>query len=189
MDSQQFVNVSEPNYYRAAKTNVNPAFIEKQIGNNQPKYALNARFPGYAPMASDGNVFTDYRPKCENNIPYGQQFASQQWFQHNAENIIKISRERQAKAIGANFMHADTVPPPVAIVKCGVDKCAYYPGPVKGSSSSTPTGIERDDKAPPLFGTFDFAYKPVPPSPKQLLNRKNEGGRNSPRGTSSLIKA
>ena len=186
MDSQQFVNVSEPNYYRAAKINVNQVFIEKQIG--KPTYALNTRFPGYAPMAEDANIFTDYRPNCANNIPSGQQFASQQWFQHNAENIIKISRERQAKSIGANFLHADTVPPPVAIVKCGIDKCAYYPGP-SPSPNSVPTGIERDDKAPPLFGTFDFAYKPAPPSPKQLLNRKNEGGRNSPRGTSSLIKA
>lgn len=174
-DAAMFILPSQPNYYSKSQNNV---ATEKYF--TQPTYSRNARYPGYAAITQDGSIFTDYRPKCEKNIPTGQQYATRQWFQHNAENIIKLSRERQAKATGAAFASADTVPPPVALVKCDTGKCAYYPS--NNPSSQTPTGIERADKAPPLFGTFDFAYKAWAQDPVQGVTRHFEGGRNSLRG-------
>ena len=174
-DAAMFILRSHPNYYSKSQNNV---ATEKQF--TQPASSLNARYPGYAAITQDANIFTDYRSKCEKNIPTGQQFATRQWFQHNAESIIKLSRERQAKATGAAFASADTVPPPVAVVKCDTAKCEYYPS--NNLSSQTPTGIERADKAPPLFGTFDFAYKPSAPNSVQGVTTHFEGGRNSLRG-------
>ena len=175
-DAEMFILPTQPNYYSETQNNISP---EKHL--TQPSRALNSRYHSYAAIAADANIFTDYRPKCEKNIPTGQQYATRQWFQHNAENIIKLSRERQAKATGATFASADTVPPPVAIVKCDTAKCEYYPS--NNTSTQTPTGIERGDKAPPLFGTFDFAYKSWAEKPEQLVTTRFEGGRNTPRGS------
>jgi len=182
MDAQDFRLPTNPNLFPSY--NVSPKQVESQL--TQPAESLNARYPGYAAMASDGNVFTDYRPQCTKNIPVGQQFATRQWLQHNAEQLIQVSRDRQAKAVGAAFLNASTIPPPVAYVKCQTDKCAYYPG--QNSSDQIPTGIEREDKAPELFGTFAFAYRSTPPKPKQLTTTRYEGGRNSPRGALGPIK-
>jgi hypothetical protein len=180
-NAAMFIQPTQPNYYNKTQNSVAP---EKQF--TQAKYSRDARYPEYAAITADGSIFTDYRPKCEKNIPAGQQYATRQWFQHNAENIIKLSRERQAKATGASFASADTVPPHVAVVKCDTTKCEYYPS--YSTSSQIPTGIERADKAPPLFGTFDFAYKSWASAPKQLTTSRFEGGRNTPRGSRDPIK-
>lgn len=177
MDSQQFLLPTNPNLYSSSEKNVNKA-VEKQVAKRST--AANPRYPGYAAIAEDGNIFTDYRPKCEKNIPTGQQYATRQWFQHNAENIINYSREKQAREVGGGFYHAETVPSSVAVVKCDAASCSFYPG--KGSQG-IPTGIERADVAPELFGTFNTGLKMYPPSPKHPQTNRYEGGRNTPRGS------
>lgn len=179
MDAQLFRLPTEPQYYKGGS--LNQGEVENQI--SKPAQSLNARYPGSVAIAADGNVFTDYRPKCTKNVPTGQQYATRQWLQHNAEDIIKVSRERQAKATGASYMNASTVPPPVAIAKCDIDKCGYYPSNAN-SSVQIPTGIERGDIAPPLFGTFEFGYQYPTANVTAGITRLYEGGRNTPRGSS-----
>jgi len=174
MDSQQFQRVSSPNLYPVVKPN--NRFVESQIF--QQAHALNSRYSGSVAIAEDANVFTDYRPKCTKNIPSGQQYASRQWLQHNAENMIKLSRERQAKSVGAGYMHAATVTQGIASVKCDVNKCAYYPG----GDHQNSVGIDRMDAAPDLFGTFSFNMQMPAQNPKNTITTRYEGGRNSVRG-------
>lgn len=174
MDSQQFQRVSSPNLYPSVRPN--NRLVESQVF--QQSHALNSRYSGSAAIASDAKIFTDYRPQCIKNIPTGQQYASRQWLQHNAETMIKLSRERQAKSVGAGYKHADTVPSPIAEVKCDVNKCAYYPGGQRNNS----IGIERMDAAPDLFGTFSFSMQMPAQTPTNMTTTKYEGGRNSIRG-------
>ena len=184
MDAQQFRLKTAPNYYRTSEKNVNPSRVEQQL--TQPSQSLNSRYPGSAPIAQDANVFTDYSPRCAKNIPVGEQYATRQWLQHNAEDIIKISRERQAKATGASYMNAATTPPPVAIIKCDKAKCDYFPGSSMASwinKNNIPTGIDRADQAPPLFGTFEFNMRYPPSEPNKTITHRFEGGRNTPRGS------
>lgn len=189
MDSQAFRLKTSPNFYAAAaQPSVNTAAVEAQ--STRPAYALNARYPGYAARAEDGNVFTEYRPKCTRNVPVGQQFATRQWFQHNAENIIKMSRDRQGAAVGAEYENASTIPPSIAIVRCDTKECGYYPAESTtfGGPEFIPTGVERADKAPELFGTFEFKSRAAPPKPVDLTTKRYEGGRNTPRGSLGPIK-
>jgi len=178
MDSQQFRTITAPNYYAGA-TSRNVSKVETQIAS--PSVGLNSRYPGYAAITQDANIFTDYRPKCEKNIPYGQQFATRQWLQHNAENIIITSRERQARATGANYMNASTVPPVVAKVQCDIKSCSYYPATNLMTGNKIPTGVSRVDEAPPLFGTFEFREGKLFDRTPPTMTTRYEGGRNTPR--------
>ena len=182
MDSQQFKLPTTPRVDSGRSANVNAT-----INRSLPHYIsenrdLNPRFPGQAPQAEDANLFTDYRPKCEKNVPAGEQFATRQWLQHNAERIIQLSRDRQATQVGAQYLHANTIPPAVAYVKCDTGSCAYYPGQnPKMYVGFPPTGVERTDKAPPLFGTYEFKLRTGAQTPK-TTTQHYEGGRNSRRG-------
>jgi hypothetical protein len=179
MNAQQFRIPTSPNPFPSY--NVSPKQVESQLA--QPAEQLNARYPGYAPRTSDGTLFTDYSPQCTKNTPVGQQYATRQWLQHNAEQFIQVSRDRQVKALGASFQNAATVPPPVAYVKCTTDTCEYYPGARTTTTGPIPTGIERTESAPPLFGTFEYAYRTPAPKPAHRTTTHYEGGRNTPRGT------
>ena len=179
MDAQQFRTITAPNYYEAS-TSRNISKVETQI--SKPTVGENSRYPGYAAITEDANIFTDYRPKCEKNIPYGQQYATRQWLQHNAENIIITSRERQARATGANYMHASTIPPSVANVQCDTASCSYYPATNLMNGGKIPTGVTRADKAPPLFGTFEFREGQLFNKSPPTITKHYEGGRNTPRG-------
>ncbi len=72
--------------------NVAPAMYEPAPDN---------RYPAYAALMSDGRLVTDYRSKCEKNVPVGKQFATHQFLVHNAESLIAESRRRQALWNGA----------------------------------------------------------------------------------------
>jgi hypothetical protein len=132
------------------------------------------RFPGWAAPMEDARLVTDYRAHCEKNLPTGTQFASRKWMQANAEQIISLSRKRQAELTAYD---SSTEMPPASYVRCDVADCGYTPNAEQG------VGVERKDMAAPLFGTFSPSYPSWsrPAAPK--LTSVYEGGRNTPRGS------
>lgn len=181
MDSKLFVLPTQPDYYtyrentRAGKAAAyTGAFPEGQyyIGP-----APDARFPGWAAPLEDGRLVTDYRPHCNRNIPAGKQFATHQWIQRNADEIIALSRQRQSEMAGADRGFDNTVvPPPENIVTCDTFACGFQRTMIRDG-----IGTERREPVPNLFGTFNTDVRQVtqrlPP-----ITREFEGGRNSLRG-------
>lgn len=142
--------------------------------------APDNRYPAYAALMSDGRLVTDYRSKCERNVPVGKQFATHQFLQHNAEALIAESRKRQAVWNGAVFGMAATEPRPTLVQSCDADRCTIQP-----TGDFFGVGIERaSEPVPELFGTFQ-----VEPTGKEIAKDKRrvgvttkfEGGRNTPR--------
>ncbi len=141
--------------------------------------APDNRYPAYAALMSDGRLVTDYRSKCEKNVPVGKQFATHQFLVHNAETMIAESRRRQALWNGAVFGMAATEPRPAVIQNCDADRCTIEP-----TGDFFGLGIERAEPVPELFGTFT-----VDPTSKETAKDKRrvavttryEGGRNTPR--------
>jgi len=179
MDSNFFIVPTNPNFYPRVSLNdaqsaANKSIVSKRFTSATP----DSRFPGWAAPMEDGRLITDYRPHCEQNIPAGKQFASKSWVQQNTDSIIQLSRRRQAMQNGAIYSFDSTVvPPPEAIVQCEPTECNAMPTGLKGG-----IGVERSyDKAPELFGTFDFV-KQAAPRGKTMLTQHFEGGRNSRRG-------
>ena len=179
MDSTFFRIPTQPNYYfgitsyEAKETAYKTAVSQR---NTFP--TSDSRFPGYnAPMA-DGRVATDYRPHCNENVPAGLQFPVKEWMTKNADKIMRLSRDRQARMAGAQYGDAPSVvPPPESIVTCDKVDCAYFP-----TDSRNGIGTERVyDKAPDLFGTFSLTRQ-IAPRPNVALNKTFENGRNTPRG-------
>ncbi len=143
--------------------------------NTDPTF--DSRFAGYAAPMEDGRLVTDYRSKCELNIPTGSQYASRRFMQRNAESIITQSRNRQAEKTGAGLaFDSRTDVPAMATVKCTPDECGYRLNQPKG------VGVERQEGVPQLFGTFATSrpsyFEPAQPP----LTQVDEGGRNSTRG-------
>ena len=122
-------------------------------------------------------MITDYRPHCNRNVPAGSQYAVKEWMTKNTVSIINVSRTRQATAAGALYGFDRTVvPPPIGLVQCTPTDCGYASGSLYG------IGIERQDKAPEIFGTFEFNGRSVAPAPKTAVTSSFEAGRNTPRG-------
>ena len=143
--------------------------------------APDNRYPAYAALMSDGRLVTDYRPKCEKNVPVGKQFATHQFMINNAETLIEESRKRQALWNGAVFGLSATQPEPAVVQRCTADDCSFR---VTGDKFGI--GLERQSEGVPvLFGTFE-----VDPTVAELTRDKRnvglttrfEGGRNSMRG-------
>lgn len=151
-------------------TNVAPLMFEPAPDN---------RYPAYAALMSDGRLVTDYRSKCERNVPVGKQFATHQFMVHNADTLIAESRRRQALWNGAVFGMAATEPRPAVIQTCDADRCTIEP-----TGDFFGVGIERAEPVPELFGTFQ-----VEPTSKEnakdtrrvTITTRYEGGRNTPR--------
>lgn len=148
--------------------------------------APDSRYPAYAALMSDARLVTDYRSKCEKNVPVGKQFATHQFMVHNAESLIEESRKRQAIWNGAVFGLAATQPPPAIVQHCDVDKCS-----IEGNGDIFGLGIERaSEPLPKMFGTFETApttallAKDVR---RVALTTRYEGGRNSIRGSTGPI--
>lgn len=179
MDSKFFIVPTNPNFYPHVSYADAQAVAKKSIVS--PRFTAttpDSRFPGWAAPMEDGRLVTDYRPRCEQNIPAGKQFASKSWVQQNTDSIIHLSRKRQAMQNGAIYSFDSTVvPPPEAIVQCKPTECNAMSTGFKGG-----IGVERVyDKSPELFGTFDFV-KQAAPKGKIMLTQRFEGGRNSARG-------
>ena len=137
----------------------------------------DSRFPGYAAPMDDGRLVTDYRSRCEVNIPTGEQFAARGFMQRNADAIIMQSRRRYAERTGAGRVFDSRTDVPAQLtVHCTETECGYRPNVPKG------VGVERRETTPLLFGTFAMSRPSwsVPAQPP--LTQNQEGGRNSTRG-------
>lgn len=181
MDSKLFVLPTEPDYYTyRQKPGVGKEAAFADVFPEGQYYvgpAPDARFPGWAAPLEDSRLVTDWRPHCNRNIPAGKQFATHQWMQRNADDIINLSRKRQSQAAGANRGFDNTIVPPAEnIVQCDPYQCGYYQTQEKNG-----IGTERREPVPDLFGTFNTdvtqVTQPLPP-----ITRDFEGGRNSLRG-------
>lgn len=143
--------------------------------------APDSRYPAYAALMSDARLVTDYRSKCEKNVPVGQQFATHQFMVHNANALIEESRKRQAIWNGALFGLAATQPPPATVQRCDADGCRF-----EGNRDIFGLGIERaSEPLPALFGTFETdpgMTERAKDVRRVALTTRYEGGRNSMRG-------
>ncbi len=142
--------------------------------------APDNRYPAYAALMSDGRLVTDYRSKCERNVPVGKQFATHQFMVHNADTLIAESRRRQALWNGAVFGMAATEPKPAVIQSCDADRCT-----IKPTGDFFGFGIERAaEPVPDLFGTFQVeptAKESAKDARRVATTTRYEGGRNTPR--------
>ena len=136
----------------------------------------DSRYPDYAAPMEDGRLVTDYRPNCSTRAPYGHQNATKTWLVENAEEVVRVARQRQAEYTGAVYGAPFRGPPPASVQECSVYGCSYREGKAGG------LGVERANSvAPPLPGTFDprpFYRSLQAPTQHTGLNRRNEGGRN-----------
>ena len=108
----------------------------------------------------------------------GEQFATKNWTVHNADDIIRISRSRQVQTTGHSLGTAKTEVAPAIIQRCGTTGCEFI-----GSGMVMGLGIEREDIAPQLFGTFTVNPTATTSAAnvKHIdLNTTVEYGRNTP---------
>jgi hypothetical protein len=99
--------------------------------------------------------------------------------QRNADEIIAVSRQRQAEIAGADRGFDNTVVAPAEnVVVCDTFACGF-----QQTMAHNGIGTERREPVPDLFGTFNTDVREVtqrlPP-----ITREFEGGRNSLRGRS-----
>lgn len=177
MDRLGFRTIAQPDLVRQPPRHLVEKETRREIDATKTTPAPDSRFRAYAAPLSDGRLVTDYRDKCTTRAPPGQNFAVKQWTIHNANEIARISRFRQVQNTGQALGTAQTELPPAVTQRCDVNGCR-----IEATAYPDGIGIERLDKAPPLFGTFSF-----PPTPGTLaknrnftsLNRYNEYGRNT----------
>jgi hypothetical protein len=180
MDSRFFRLTTNPNYYSNEPSNNDRRKQALRYTNTHDTAPTqDSRFPGWAGPMADGRLVTDYRPHCSTNIPSNKQFGTKEWLQKNTDDIIAVSRERQAKAAGASYGFDTTVvPPPAQIVQCKATECSFMTTGLKNG-----IGTERPyDKAPELFGSFTVPRQRNPNPPNISITTNAEGGINSPRG-------
>jgi hypothetical protein len=178
MDSKLFRLPTKPNFYAAIAT-ASPFDPDARRKLSQVP-TPDSRYPGWAGPMSDGRVVTDYQNHCSRNIPTGSQFATKEWMTKNAEELMRISRQRQARQAGAIYSFDSTVvPPPAMTVRCATYDCFRDDTGAPGG-----IGMEREGAAAPeLFGTWDAREAGAAPAvPLISGTRKYEGGRNTPRG-------
>ena len=177
MDLNGFREAQSPWFFSQPPTYlVETRTTQSQPITRQTSPAEDNRYPGWAGQMSDGRLLTDYRSQCQLNIPTGMQFASRQFMQRNAVEIINTSRNRLVAATGASTAaRASTEMPPASYVSCDPFTCHR----IKASPHGT--GVERKEGCPELFGTFAeptiFGFTHTPP-----ITTKFEGGRNTIRG-------
>ena len=140
--------------------------------------APDNRYKAYAAIMEDANYITDYRQSCVTRAPPGSQYAVKQWTIHNSDEIMNISRKRQAEQTGHVLGSADTQLGPAQLQSCTTNSCSII-------KSNVPRGIgiERLDKSPTLFGTFQFTPTRdiVQNNTRSIeLNSEINGGRNTP---------
>lgn len=164
--------ITLPNYYANQSRPVLPRAEASRAGPD-------ARYGGVAGLMEDGRGVTDYRSKCEANVPAGSQFATKRWMQANAGKIMEASIVSQMQQNGAFLgVRMDLEPRAAQEVRCDPYGCRTVGG------SETGIGMERLEGCPPLFGTFEPAVGSGGPQllRGRLLTRVQEGGRNSIRG-------
>jgi hypothetical protein len=158
-----------------------------QINTQAQKKTLptqDNRYPGWAAQMNDGRLITDYRSKCEANIPAGYQYATRLFMQRNADAIMSQSRKRQAQNTGAGLSYdPSTEMPADEFVKCDSAQCTMR---LSGGTYDG-VGITRVPEAvPELFGTFSEKSASMFTARKPSLTTVEEGGRNTVRGHQEL---
>ena len=176
MDSQHFRNPTYPDFRPITRADFKAVTGDTYV---QTGPIPDNRYPNYASVMEDARIVTDYRPRCAANVVAPDQGNSlRSWFQHNADGIIQVSRKRQGDTIGAQYARASTVPEPRQVQICSAFECK-----MSRNSNKTAIGLERQDQAPALFGTFnDISEQLNLPIEREYLTHSFEGGRNTPRG-------
>jgi hypothetical protein len=172
MDANLFRLPTSPNFY-ASNESASHTVQRRSTGAPAP----DARFPGWAAPIADGRLVTDYRSRCETNIPSKAQEKTRIWIQRNAEDIIRISRERVAAATGMNYgIDTSIVPGATSYVQCTAAGCEYSGGVSDG------IGVTRKEDVPYLFGTHEPTGYERQFTHIQQTTKQQEGGRNTRRG-------
>ena len=162
----------QPSWYKVRKE------TEREIEATKTVNAPDSRYSAYAAPLEDGRLVTDYRQSCVTRASPGEQFATKNWTVHNADDIIRISRSRQVQTTGHSLGTAKTEVAPAIIQRCGTTGCEFI-----GSGMVMGLGIEREDIAPQLFGTFTVNPTATTSAAnvKHIdLNTTVEYGRNTP---------
>jgi hypothetical protein len=164
--------VQQPTRYRVKQE------TQREIDATKTCTAPDNRFRGYAAMLEDGRLLTDYRQSCVTRAPPGEQFAVKNWMVHNTDEILRITRDRQVQNTGHALGTAETEVPGAFFQQCTPYGCEFYPSGATGG-----IGLERSERTPDLFGTFDF--KPNMNTRRRnqeftSLNNVVEYGRNTP---------
>jgi len=177
MDARLFRLPTKPNFFAAVST-ADPFDIDSRQKHTSVA-TPDSRFPGWAAPMEDGRLVTSYKNHCSQNIPTGSQFATKEWMTHNADELMKVARDRAARQNGAIYGLDETVvPPPASLVTCTRSDCSRDPTNKEGS-----IGTERaPQELPNLFGTWDPRITTVSPKPNVAGTSAYEGGRNTPRG-------
>jgi len=180
MDSQRFVKPGYPDLRKPIRID-NLQNAQKRIETIDKRTGPvdDNRYPGYASVMHDARLVTDYKSKCESNVVSpsdGNPFR--QWLQHHGDAIIQVSRHRQAEQNGAYYYNAKTQIPPKQIQKCDEFECLFTQTGIKGG-----LGLNREEDAPALFGTF-APLSQDQPMKRTPLTEVFEGGRNTPHGRS-----
>lgn len=184
MDSKGFRLAQSPFFMAQPSARFVKQETTREIEATKTVPAPDSRFRAQAAPMADGRLVTDYRQACVTRAPPGAQFATKQWTVHNTDDIIRISRERQVQNTGQALGTAATELPPAELQNCSVNSCKF-----SSSGQSGGVGIERTDKAPLLFGTFDFPPSYATESKNReftALNGSIEQGRNTPSRWSHL---
>jgi hypothetical protein len=177
MDAKLFRLPQTPNYYAASQAAA--PWTESIKRSRAAAPAEDARFPGWAAPQSDGRLVTDYRPRCETNIPVRSQQITRVWLQRNADDIIRISRERTAQVTGMNYGVDSTTEPPSAVeMTCTKAGCRR-----SATGETNGIGMSRGNNGavPDLFGTYSPSSFLPAPAPHIAITINEEGGRNTRR--------
>lgn len=136
------------------------------------------RYSEYAGNMADGRIATDYRPNCVSRAPYGHQNATKEWLVKNADEVVHVSRIRQAETSGAIYGARYYGPKPEA-----VQHVTAYSSKVREVASGSGLGTERAQAtaapADAYFGSFDpTQFNLTKPAKHIGLTRRSEGGAN-----------
>lgn len=145
----------------------------------------DSRYPAYAAIMSDGRQFTDYRQHCQTRVPGHYQKSVRQWMINNGENIIQMTRKRQAENSGAVLGVQKTVLPVENVVFCDTFGCE-----MDKTNAIMGTGLQVANECPELPGTFMYVADPsvAATNVKNIeLNTRNENGINTPKRWETVI--
>jgi hypothetical protein len=177
MDAKLFRLPQSPNFYASSQNSAPWAESVKRSRASAP--AEDARFPGWAAPQADGRLVTDYRPHCETNIPVKAQEVTRVWLQQNADDILRIGRERTSALTGMSYgVDNNTEAPAALLMTCTKAGCSR-----KATGAILGIGMERGNNGPvpELFGTYSMTSMMPAPSPRVGLTVVGEGGRNTVR--------
>jgi len=180
MDINGFREAQSPFFFtQPPETLLETQIKQKEFPPRSSEPVPDNRYPGFVGPMYDGRLATDYRSQCEVNVATGTQFPTRMWMQRNGKVIIQTSRNRQAVISGAGKPYdANIELKPIGVVTCDNNNCGYVP-----TDEPNGLGIERDDQAPPLFGTWAPSLPSYSVRDSPMLTTNYEGGRNTPRGS------